>query len=227
MRLLSRLGILFLGAAAPAGLFAQSALIDPGIPDNEIVAYTAVYDKQVYPLTQRTVRKTENGRLLYEVTSESARQDFRLKVDAADMAVQYAWTRQKKANLVTETETKIVKNTIQDKPGEITLPEFSGLPVILRGFPFGKIRSLKMKMAEGSDFAFAVTMTKEIDIATKAGVIRCYELELGMDGFLGAFVPKTVLWYEKDAPHRLIRYQGQTAGPGSPAYTIELAGAGN
>jgi hypothetical protein len=221
-------GILFLAVAAtaPAGLFAQSIFIDPVIPDNETVVYTATYDKQVYPLTQRTVRKTDNGRVLYEVSSESARQDSRLRIDAATMAVEYAWTRQKKADLVTETETKIIKNTIRDKAGEITLPEFSGLPAVLRGFPFGKVRTLKIKMGEGSDFALTVTMTKEIDIKTAAGVIRCYELEFGMDGFLGAFVPKSFFWYEKDAPHRLIRYQGQAGGPGSPSYTIELAGPG-
>jgi hypothetical protein len=209
--------------ASGAAGFAQSAFDDPGIPDGEKVLYTATWDKDVYPMTQRTTRKFENGRLVYEVSVESAREDYRLKIDAAKMAVFYSWTRRKQPALVTETETRIVKNEIVDKPGEATMVDFSGLVALLRGFPFDKTRSLKIKTAGGSDFALTVTQTKEVDVKTKAGTFRCYELEFGMDGFFGAFVPKSYFWYEKAAPHRLIRYQGQTAGPGSPSYAIELA----
>jgi len=218
-----RIAIACFSLLLPAAGFCQSAFVDPVIPDNETLVYTAARGTETYTLTQRTRRRTEAGRVLYDVTIESSREDSKVTLDAGTMAVLYSWARRIRPELVTETETKIVKNEIRDKPGEVTLVDFNGLTAVLRGFPF---RSLKLKTGQESAFALTLTRTRETDVKTAAGVIRCYELELGVDGFFGAFMPKTHFWFEKAPPHRLVRYEGQTAGPGSPQYTIELAGTG-
>ncbi|MBN2354447.1 MAG: hypothetical protein JXD23_17885 [Spirochaetales bacterium] len=210
----------------PAALFGQSVFLDPGIPDNESLVYTATRDKETYRLTQRTRKGSVDGRPVYEVSIESPRENSTVTLAAGTMGVLRSWARRIHPDLVTETETKILKNEIRDKPGEATLVDFNGLTAILRGFPFGVVSSIKLKTGQESGFALTLAQTRETDIKTAAGVIRCCELELGMEGFFGAFMPKTRFWYEKASPHRLVRYEGNTGGPGSPRYIIELAGSG-
>jgi hypothetical protein len=211
---------------SPTALPAQQALVDPGIPDGETAVYAVKAGKDAAVLTQRVSRITNNGRMVYEVVTESALDDMKVRINAATMAVEYSWVRRKRPELVLETETKTVKNTLKTKPDEISVADYSGLQHILRGFPFGRLKTVKMRMAQGSDFVMNIINTKETDIKTPAGTIRCYEIELGLDGFLGAFMPKTQFWFSREAPHYLVRYRGQMAGPGSPELVMELTSYG-
>ncbi len=208
----------------PAAVLAQQPLVDPGIPDGETAVYAVKAGQETAVLTQRIEKKTDNGRLVYEVTSESALDDMKVRINAGTMTVEYSWVRRKRPELVIEIETKTVKNTVKTKADEISVADFSGLLHILRGFPFGKLKTVKIRMAQGSDFVMNAVNTKEVDIKTAAGKIRCYEIELGLDGFLGAFMPKTLFWFSREAPYYLVRYQGQMAGPGSPELVMELTG---
>jgi hypothetical protein len=203
--------------------YAQQPLSDPGIPNGETAVYSLKAGQDTAVVTQRVAKTIKGGRAYYEVTAESSLDDIRVLIDAATMAVEYSWVRRKRPDLVTETETKTVKNTVKTGPDEISLADFSGLPYVLRGFPFGRLRLVKIKMAQGSSFVMNLVNTKEVDVKTAAGTFRCYEIELGLDGFLGAFMPKSYFWFNRPAPHFLVRYQGQLAGPGSPEMVLELS----
>ena len=211
-----RIVIALFSLLLPAAGFGQSAFVDPGIPDNETLLYTATRDKETYPLTERTARKTENGRPIYEVTVESSREDYRLKLDEGTMAVFYSWRRSSRPELVTETETKIVKNEILDKPGEATLVDFVGLEAILRGFPFDSVRSLKLKTAEGSDFALTLAQTNETDVKTAAGAIRCYELDSGWTAFSARSCPRRISGTRRRRRTGSCATRGRWPGPARP-----------
>jgi hypothetical protein len=199
-------------------------LIDPRIPDGETATYTVKAGKETAMMTVETAKMEVDGRMVYVVTSTSSLDDMKVRIDVRRMTVEYSWVRRKRPDLVVETETKTIKNEIKTKPDEICIADYSGLLHLLRGFPFGRLRTVKLRMAQGSDFVLHVTHTKEVDVKTPAGTLRCYEIELGLDGFLGAFMPKTYFWFSVRAPHYLVRYQGQMAGPGSPELVMELTG---
>jgi hypothetical protein len=197
---------------------------DPNIPNGETAYYRVTVGNETYPLVQRTVRKTEGGREIYEVTSESRAEDNVVRMDCRGMNVYYAFQRTKKTDFTLETRTDVVKNQTASKADELVLVTIQGIDQVLRGFPFGRLQTMKVRLAQSAEFSFVVNLTKEVDITTLRGTVKCYELELALDGFFGGFMPKTYLWYSKDAPHYLVKYQGSRGGPGSTTMTIELSG---
>jgi hypothetical protein len=209
---------------SPVSSYAQHPLVDPGIPNGETAMYAVTAGKDTAVMTQRIVKKNNNSRVVYEVISESSLDDMKLIIDASRMTVEYSWVRRKRPGLVVETETKTVTNTIKTEANELSVSDFSGLLIMLRGFPFGKLHAVKLRMAQGSGFVLNAVNTRMVDVKIAGNVIRCYEIELALDGFLGAFMPKTYFWYSQQRPHYLVRYQGQMAGPGSPPLVMELTG---
>ena len=205
-------------------VYAGPAIADPHIPDGEKITYLVTIGEESYPLVQRTVRKTENNRDLYEITTESVKEDLFIRIDCKKMVVVSSRGKSKRPEYIVERETRIIKNEIPVKEGEFVIIDFSGLNQVLRGFPFEKTKSLKIKSAGDSTFSIIVKMKNQTKVKTKMGEIACYKLELGMDGFWGAFFPKTYFWYSVDAPHYLVQYKGQEGGPGSSQMTIELTG---
>lgn len=201
---------------------AETTMADPVIPDNETTTYSVTTGKEIYTVSQ-TVKHTKNTPLSqYEIVSHSRKSDQRILINRSTMEVVYSWVKHKETDYEMETEIKINKNSLKAKPGEVVILNFQGINHVLRGFPFSKNRTVKIKTAAGGDFVLTVTPKGEKDIKTKMGTIRCYELELGMDGFFGAFFPKTRLWYSKAAPHFLVKYEGPSGGPGSENMIIEI-----
>ncbi|MBN2531766.1 MAG: hypothetical protein JXB88_02680 [Spirochaetales bacterium] len=199
------------------------SITDPCIPDGETIIYVVTSGSETYPLVLHTVQLTDNERKVYETTIETKKEDTFLRIDRKSMEVIYSRITKKDPDFVVETQTKVIKSRIAAKPGEIVVIDFSGIQQILRGLPFEKFQRLIIKFARSDDFAMSVKMKKETTIKTEAGEIPCYEIELGMEGFWGAFLPKTHIWYSVHAPHYLVQYKGQEGPPGSPKITILLS----
>lgn len=202
--------------------YADPLITDPSIPDGETITYTVTSGSEIYPLILRTVRLTENGRELYESTTETKTEDTLIRIDRKTMAVVYSRTTSKDPEFIVKRETTVIKNQVTSQPGEMAVIDFSGIQQILRGFPFETTQGLTVRFAGSNDFTMKVKMKKETTVKTTIGEIRCYELELAMEGFWGAFLPKTHLWYSVNAPHYLVQYKGQEGAPGSPKVTIVL-----
>ncbi|MBN2442479.1 MAG: hypothetical protein JXJ04_14080, partial [Spirochaetales bacterium] len=202
--------------------WADSPVKDPQIPDGEKITYSVSAGDELYTIIQKTIRITENGKELYEITSESRVEDTTMRIDRKKMAVIYSRSRRKKPEYIIENETKVIKDEIQGEEGELILVNFSGIDQLFRGLPFKEIKSFKLRSAEGGDFTMLVKIKKETTIKTKIGDIPCYELELGLTGFWGTFLPKSYFWYSIAPPHYCVKFKGQSGPPGSPTRTIEL-----
>lgn len=208
-------------ASVPAA-FADQPFADPGIPNGEKITYTVTADGITYPMTHVTWRKSEEGREFYEVAYESLRDDLKLRLDVATMQIFYSWTRRKRTDFSFITEMTTLGNSFPVKADDITTTDLAGIAEILRGFPFEKPRYIRIRMSTTKDYCFYAKLTRELDAKTKIGVFRCYEIEFGIDGLLGAFTPKTYLWFTKVEPHFLVRFQGQMGLAGMTAMTAEL-----
>jgi hypothetical protein len=204
--------------------YGDSPVIDPYIPDGETITYTVTTGDETYPLVQHTVLVKEQGKELYEIRTETKTEDTIIRIDRKTMAVVYSRTKRKNPEYTIERETTILENRIMTEPGEITLVDFSGIQQILRGFPFKKEESLTLRFAGSNNFTMSIKIKKETTIKTDVGEIRCYEVELGLNGFWGSFVPKTHLWYSVNPPHYLVQYKGQEGPPGSPKIFAVLTG---
>jgi hypothetical protein len=206
----------------PGTCFTDSPVTDPSIPDGEKITYTVTEGSETYSLVQYAVQVKENGKELYEVTTETKKEDTVIRIDRKTMIVVYSRTTRRNTEFIVERQTIVIKNHIAAQPGEMVVIDFSGIQQILRGFPFGKIDVFTIKIAGSDSFTMKVKMKRETTVKTAIGKIRCYELELSIEGFWGNFLPKTHLWYSMNAPHYLVQYKGQEGAPGSPKITILL-----
>jgi hypothetical protein len=202
--------------------YGDPPVIDPDIPDGETITYTVINDDDVYSLVQQTIHVKENGRELYEITTETKIEQTLIWIDRKAMSVVYSRTTQKNPDFTIKREATVLENQISAQPGEMVIIEFSGIQQILRGLRFGKIESLTIRFAGSNTFTMGMKIKKETTVKTAIGKIKCYEIELGMTGFWGAFFPKTHLWYSINPPHYLVQYKGQEGPPGSPKITVIL-----
>ncbi|MBN1524718.1 MAG: hypothetical protein JW904_09555 [Spirochaetales bacterium] len=216
--------VVFFTGFSAAVLFSDTVLTDPLIPDGEKISYSVTIENRTFTRMQTILQKTENGKELYEVTSDSQSEDQRLKIDRRKMEVVYSWTKVKAKYFTVEKEITTHKNVIPTNKNEIAIIEYNGMTHLFRGFPFPATRSIRVRTSEGGDILILATFTKETDVATKLGTVRCFELEVGLDGLLGIFFPKTYVWYTKEAPHYMVKYEGISGGPGSPVMKMEITG---
>ena len=188
--------------------FAQSSLIDPCISDGEKITYTSDFEgNKSILITEETNIKTESGREIYEITSKSEFEDKQMKFLKSTMALVYVWSVKKFPDASFESKYDFSVK----KDGETKIADYSTIRYVFRGFPFEKTRSLKIGIfGRQGDQAYSVVVKvlKKEKVKTAVGIIECYKLELGMDGFLAGFFPKMHLWYSTGPSHYLVKLEG-------------------
>lgn len=200
-----------------------SPISDPGISPGESITYAVTIEKENFSVRQTTLVKKADGKKIYEIISSSPKEEQTIRIDAQAMLVVFSDILAKKPETVVHTVTTIVKNTAKGKDDEHVVINFYGLQHVLRGFPFEKMKSLKIRNPENTAFSLIVTMVEKAKIKLKSGKsYECYKLELGVEGFWGMFASKTMLWYAVESPHYLVRSEGPSGPPGSPLLVIEL-----
>jgi hypothetical protein len=115
------------------------------------------------------------------------------------------------------------KQTFKD--GEIKIADFNILMYIMRGYPFGRLASLKIGYyGEGNEKGYTMTLSyKGLEKVTiKDKTYACHKLDFGMSSFIGTFLPKLNLWYSAEPPHYLVKYEGPEGPPGTPKRVLEL-----
>jgi hypothetical protein len=217
----------------PAGshVYAQSCLVDPGIPDGEKITYTLYEEnKPATVITETTTHKQDTGGPAYEIHSLSTQEDMTVILSKATMLPSYSEVTAKKPDSLVNTKTTILKNEVKTAGYEIPLLDFRSLAYVLRGFPFGAAKSLKIKTGQEGNFTMIVTMLEQTTVKIKDNSYKCFKLEISIDGMglLGAFFPKPLLWYSVEAPHYLVRSEGSSMAPGGGSKrTLEIAGYEN
>ena len=204
---------------------AETPLVDPQIPHGERAVYDSKIGDNKFTVENTVAVKTEGGRELYEITSLSKRQDKVIQFDRKTMALISVHTLRKYPDATLDSMLKVVSEKQTFKDGEIKIADFNILMYLMRGYPFGKLPSLKIGYyGEGNEKSYTMTLTdKGIEKVTiKDKTYDCYKLEFGMSSFIGAFLPKLNLWYSAAPPHYLVKYEGPEGPPGTPKRVLEL-----
>lgn len=101
------------------------------------------------------------------------------------------------------------------------------LGTCLMNYPYGRKDDFEFHMMTNEPAHYKMTMVnKGIDkIKVNGKEFECYKLQMVPDlGFLGIFapfVPKTYFWYQKQAPHDFVRYEGLESGLNTPYIVME------
>lgn len=209
---------------AVISLIYPGPLKDPGIPDGEMVTYVLKIGNESFAVTEQTVHKKENGRDYYYITSLTKAEDMTVRIDRSAMTIVMSDSTIRKPGVVINNRSTTLRNDVKTAPDEISITDFRGLNMILRGYPFATLRTLRTKNIQGDMFAIQVNYLEETTLTIMGKKTPCYKLEMAVTGVLGAFVPKTYYWYTKEAPHIMVRYEGPSGGPGSPNRIMEMTG---
>ncbi|MBN2739202.1 MAG: hypothetical protein JXR70_19645 [Spirochaetales bacterium] len=224
---------IFLLLALPG--FAQSPLTDPLIPSGETIRYRVAAEKQIDYYSDKTEIISENDLKFYRIITTSPKKSTEIRVLKATMeALYFANEIEAQGHSISE------ERQVTLKPGrssdEIRLVDFSALVFALRGYPFEKPTTLKIKIFGEEDegdkqdesFSMSIKYVKKEDITIDKKKYNCHRLELvvnlsGPMALFGGLVPKTYLWYNSEAPHYLVKYQGSggQGGSGTRVVTIE------
>jgi hypothetical protein len=200
-------------------------LKDPNIPDGEILTYSSTTNGAVTDIIEKTVIKKQDGREFYEVTSNSPALDLVIRIERQSMAVLSVEQVKKFAEATLASKMEVTTHKPNASPEAIKLVHYTTLKYLMRGFPFADgahVRIGYFGEGENSKFSMSLTCIKKEIVKTRQEPVECYHLELGLDGFLGAFISKTHLWYSTEPPHRLVRFQGTNGPMGAPESLIEL-----
>ena len=215
----------FCNIRSPFPTFAEIPLIDPNIPHGETTTYTSRTDDRLITVVENVIIKKDGGRELYEITSRSESLDRTLILAKENMSIVSVHTIRKFPEVTLDSKLKVVDEKARFGKNEIRLADFAVMTYVFRGFPFGKVKKLKIRYygeERNKKFSFSAKY-KDIDnIETDQGTIACHKLEFGMDGFWGTFLPKMSVWYSVEHPHYLVRYKGLVGPPGSPKREMEL-----
>lgn len=223
MRLRYLRGSLAVLLLCPALLTAQP-LSDPGVPDGEVLVYQQTVDKKVSTLTVTTSHKTWQGKEVYEIAGTSPAADFLYRIGRPGLEQLYSLSRVRQPDTTIERQTAILRNQVKAGENEIVLLDFLSLEYLLRGYPLGKTKSLKVITGGQGMPGFTIHVNRLGDEVQKVGdqSVPCYRLELSISGIMAPFFPKSVFWYSLEAPHYLVRYEGASGGPGSAKRVLAL-----
>jgi hypothetical protein len=215
------IAVALLSGAASAG----TPLVDPQIPNGEHAVYATQVGDTKFSMDFTAVVTKDGTRELYQITTLSERQDKVIRLDKKTMALVSVHALRKYSDATLDSTLNVVKETQTFKDGEIKLADFNVLMHIMRGYPFGRLPSLKIGYyGEGNEKGYTMTLTykgvEKVTIKNKA--YECHKLDFGMSGFLGTFLPKLNLWYSAAPPHYLVKYEGPEGPPGTPRRTLEL-----
>jgi hypothetical protein len=86
------------------------------------------------------------------------------------------------------------------------------LYLVLRGFPFekgaGTVVEGQVLQGDGSMAKGQIIHRGEGKLTTPLGTFDTYKLELKPTGLLGALPTKLFMWFDKNAPHKVLRFDG-------------------
>jgi hypothetical protein len=198
---------------------------DPNIPDGEILTYTITTDGAVTDLVEKTGLKKQGDKEFYEINSTSPALDLVIRIERQNMAVLSVEQVKKHKEVTLVSKIDVIGQKPNPLATEIKLVHYTTLKYLLRGFPFAEGKKLRIGFygeSEKSRFSMSLTCIKKETIKVRQKPVACYHLELGLDGFFGAFFPNTHLWYSAEAPHRLVKLQGTNGPIGAPESLVEL-----
>jgi hypothetical protein len=190
----------------------------------------AVYSEKIgndsWTVTQTLSLRSEKGDSFYEFTSSSPESEVSMRLEAATLFPRDSEVITRSADSVIRRTTEILKAAPHAKANELVIGDFNSLPVTLRGLPWGSFSTLNLVVlgasSRGPQFSFQLTAAGRESVSAGGKTYDCWKVQLGIGGFMGAFVGKSTYWFLTDAPHFLVKSEGPTGGPGSPIQRLEI-----
>ncbi len=208
---------------ACSSVWSEAKLCDPNIPDGEKITYNLYVDDDLSACVEEVSVKEENGREIYEIVSKSKIMNQVIKIYKDNMFAYSTHIVRKGENVTISRKTELLEYNLKSEDDKVEMVDFTGLNYILRGFPFDKIKYIKLKtIGEKSPFFLKVKLVDKEKIKVNDKEIDCFKLKLSVSGIFGKLFAKTYLWYSVDIPHYLVHYEGPMGGPGSPRRVLEL-----
>ena len=184
------------------------ALLDPAIPDGERITYSLTSEMGNDTIFESTTIKGDDT---YEIASKCGYENRTANLDKNSMNTIWVETSKHGRDSVVDMVTVPNGRNVRYGDAEIRIADLSALRYQLRGYPFGKLSQIALKTLTSQDeFSMKVSFAGEEKIETMGKSVDCYKLQFGIAGFLGMFLPKTCLWYSKESPHYLVRYEGSS-----------------
>src|SRR6056297_1006117 len=218
--------ILFFTAAV---LPAQISISNPAFPHNETITYIRSSDHnnemvnvEMRLITPSKPQAQQSARPHYEYRMESESKDMLVKLDADTLEIFYSEVWIKDTYSTIHRINEIVEQNKPTGPGELLFCDGNGLEVRLRGFPWGQHDEAQMVFLNGSDkFKFGLKIDDRETLRVNNTAYECRKVQMGLDGFLGSFFPKSYFWYTVAQPHILVRAEVAEM-MGEDAHVIEL-----
>jgi len=215
----------FIALESPSFIWAETPFVDPGIPNGEVITYNSRVGDKLMTVVERAVVKRERGKERYEITSRSESLDRTISLAKETMAILSVYTVRKFQEVTLDSQLTVIDEKPHPGKDEVKLADFAVMTYIFRGFPFGKLKKLKIGFygeESKEKYTFSAKYKNREKVEVNHQSIECHKIEFGMDGFWGTFLPKIKVWYSVDSPHYLVRYEGLVGPPGSPKRTMEL-----
>jgi hypothetical protein len=213
-------------AASAAPARGQVLIRNPSLPAEEVAVYSEKVGSDSWTVTQTLSLRSEKGDSFYEFTSSSPESDVSMRLDAATLFPRDSQVITRSGDSVIRRTTEILKAAPHPKADELVIGDFNSLAVTLRGLPWGNFSTLNLVAlgtgSRGRQFSFQLTAAGRESVSAGGKTYDCFKVQLGIGGFMGAFVGKSTYWFFADAPHFLVKSEGPTGGPGSPIQRSEL-----
>ena len=218
------LSIILLAGAVIPPLHAQIELRDPGFPQEEHITYLKTYREEkpaeMVEVSLERVEDVERPHLLYRMESES--RDMQAKIDLETLEVYYSELRYRREESEVHRINEVIRNEKEAGPGELVMSDGNGFDTSMRGFPWKTEKRALLLFLNGSDkFKLELKVKGKESIEIGNFSYECWKVQLGMDGFLGNFFPKSHFWYTLAPPHFLVRVESAGMG-GGDEYIMEL-----
>jgi len=215
--------LILLGPAAP--LWAGFCFQDPGIPHGETVTYESRSNGGLKTIKDAVFVVSDGITEVYEIRSYSPTLDSVMKINKQNMSILSVHLIRKYSDATIDSTLTMVSQRENSKDDEVKIPHFLVLKYLLRGFPFGERKEIKISYygeERSKQFLMSVKYKKKESIKVKDITIDCHKLEVGLDGFWGTFLPELEFWYSVDPPHYLVKYEGVMGSPGAPESNVLL-----
>jgi len=214
--------ILFFTATA---LPAQISISNPAFPPGESITYIRSSDhgNEMVEVEMHLIPPNSSAaRSHYEYRMQSESKEMLVKLDADTLEIFYSEVWIKNTYSTIHRINEIVKQNKPTGPGELLVCDGNGLEVRLRGFPWARHDKAQMVFLNGSDkFKFGLKIDGRETLRVNNTAYECRKVQMGLDGFLGSFFPKSYFWYTVAQPHILVRAEVAEM-MGEDAHVIEL-----
>lgn len=207
----------------PVPSAAQVQLQDPGFPAEERIRYlkTSERGEETVVVELRRPAGGERPHYLYRMSSES--KDITAKLSAETLQVYYSDVLEKNRESTVHKINEVVENRKRAGEGELLVTGADALEVSLRGFPWGRCDEAELVFLRDSSekFSLVLRVKGEETLEINGKSYECRKVQIGLDGFLGRFFPKSHYWYTVSPPHFLVRAEDAGMG-GTDESTMEI-----